>query len=202
MALQVLNTREGWIVDNYSGILHTSDAGVSWTAQTSGTQLAITGVRFLSPLEGWAAATNRVVLHTTDGGASWRVQTLDTLAYGYTEVYTDIFCRGTRVWIGTNAGASSALSPKGGVVSSTDAGKSWQFYTAPDRSLESLAFVDDSEGWAAGWSGILHTTDGGETWNYVQLPANDHLFVGITFVDRTHGWAITFEGAIYRYQAP
>ena len=66
-----------------------------------------------------------------------------------------------------------------------------------------LQVLNTREGWIVdNYSGILHTTDGGKTWNYVQLPANDHLFVGITFVDRTHGWAITFEGAIYRYQAP
>ena len=200
LSLASLNEREVWIVDNYSGILHTSDAGLSWTAQASGTPWAITAARFSSALEGWAAATNRVVIHTTDGGVSWRVQTLDSIRYGYTEVFTDIFCRGSRIWIGTNAGPSNASNAKGGIVMSTDGGKSWQFRLSPDISLQSLAFVDDTEGWAAGFSGILHTTDGGHTWSYAPLPANDHLFVCIAFVDRTHGWAITFGGAIYRYQ--
>jgi photosystem II stability/assembly factor-like uncharacterized protein len=204
MGISFINEQEGWVVDNYSGILHTNDGGSSWTPQSSGTPWAVTSVQFVNPQEGWATATNRVVLHTMDGGNNWTVTTLDTLDYGryVTVVYSDIFSYHSRAWIATNAMASSILNPRASVVYTPDAGKTWTCQSTPEiMGITSIRFVDENVGWAASSLGILHTIDGGQTWNY-EFQQEDALFVDIFFVNTSHGSAITFGGEIYRYQAP
>ena len=56
--------------------------------------------------------------------------------------------------------------------------------------LASVSFVDRLHGWAAGGLGtILHTADGGETWDE-QDSGTDFILERVFFVDRNHGWAI------------
>ena len=62
-----------------------------------------------------------------------------------------------------------------------------------DRSgdrLDSVNFVDETHGWAAGGLGtILHTSDGGDTWKE-QETATHFFFEKVFFIDRKHGWAV------------
>jgi photosystem II stability/assembly factor-like uncharacterized protein len=201
MAISFVNEYTGWIVDNYGGILHTEDGGMTWTPQISGTTWAITAVQFLDTQEGWATATNTVVLHTTDGGNNWTTKILDTLSYGNTVIYDDIFfCNRSKGWIATNALASSIANPVAPFVRTSDSGKTWICQPVQETWVSSIQFVNDNLGWAAGGRGILHTTDGGITWVY-QLEVSSGLFVDLCFVNQSRGWAITYTGNIYRYQA-
>jgi len=58
-------------------------------------------------------------------------------------------------------------------------------------SLQDVFFADDGiSGWAVGAYGvIIHTTDGGATWNEQTNPSGDSILSGICFYDSTHGWA-------------
>jgi photosystem II stability/assembly factor-like uncharacterized protein len=202
MSMSFVNEHKGWVVDNYGGILHTEDDGMNWAPQISGTTWAITSVQFLDAQEGWAVATNRVVLHTTDGGNNWTAKILDTLNYGNTVIYDDIFfCNRSKGWIATNALASSIANPVTPIVCTSDTGKTWICQPLQTDWIASLQFVNESSGWAAGGSGILHTIDGGITWIY-QIEISSGLFVGLCFVDQSHGWTITYTGNIYKYQIP
>jgi photosystem II stability/assembly factor-like uncharacterized protein len=62
--------------------------------------------------------------------------------------------------------------------------------------LNSLFFINDREGWASG-DGILHTSGGGETWEYQRIRTQgDNYLDEITFTDRKHGWTIGTDGAL------
>jgi photosystem II stability/assembly factor-like uncharacterized protein len=203
MALSFINVHEGWIADNYGGILHTDDGGVSWTPQYHGTFGAIRSMQFLNALEGWATSGSRNVLRTTDGGKSWTTAgTLDTTdcARVFTLICSDIFMlNSSKGWVATTAMFSSNFKAHAFIVSTSDSGEKWTCRPTPTEiSIRSLYFANDSLGWAAGSRGILHTTDGGRSWAY-QLDLTDGLFVGMCFLDRFHGWAISFRGSIYRY---
>lgn len=204
MSMSFVDEHTGWIVDNYAGILQTEDGGMTWTPQMSGTTWAITSVQFLDVKEGWAVATNRVVLHTTDGGNNWITKILDTLNYGsgITVIYNNIFfCNRSRGWIATTALASNIANQMASVVCTSDTGRTWIVQPSPEiYMINSLKFVNENMGWAAGDGGILQTTNGGEKWTYVP-EVTDNIFVDIWFIDFSHGWAITFTGNIYRYQA-
>jgi photosystem II stability/assembly factor-like uncharacterized protein len=200
MSMSFVDEHTGWIVDNYGGILHTEDGGTTWTPQISGTTWAITSVQFMDAQEGWATATNRIVLHTTDGGNNWIVNILDTLNYGIdnTVIYNEIFfINHYKGWIATIS-VASIMNSTAPIVCTSDAGKTWICQPLQTDWIASLQFLNESSGWAAGGSGILHTIDGGITW-VNQLEVSSGLFVDLCFVDQSHGWAITYTGNIYRY---
>ena len=53
-----------------------------------------------------------------------------------------------------------------------------------------VSFVDASHGWAVGGRGtILHTRDGGDTWEE-QASGTDFVLEDVVFLDRRHGWAV------------
>jgi photosystem II stability/assembly factor-like uncharacterized protein len=200
MSISFVNELTGWITDNFGGILHTEDGGKSWTPQSSGTYNSITAVQFLSAQIGWAVATDRIILHTTDGGNNWKTQILDSLNYGFFVVYTDIFFNNSsQGWVATNALAYNDSSPIASVLCSSDSGRTWNCQHTPIDKIWSIYFANSTSGWAAAKKGILHTTDGGSTWNY-QLSSPSEPFIKLCFADQSHGWAITSSGAIYRYQ--
>ena len=58
---------------------------------------------------------------------------------------------------------------------------------------------DLTEGWAAGDRGtLLHTADGGATWEALELGTHANL-LRLTFVAPDRGWVVGMSGAIYRY---
>jgi photosystem II stability/assembly factor-like uncharacterized protein len=70
-AVSFVDARRGWAVGSGGAIFHTSNGGLVWRAQTSGTTTDLFDVKFLDAREGWAVGTNGTLLHTTDGGALW-----------------------------------------------------------------------------------------------------------------------------------
>jgi len=84
----------------------------------------------------------------------------------------------------------------GNIISSTD-GISWEQSKSPTQSLlTTVFFIDDKEGWVGGHDTlILHTTDGGESW---EIQYEDPITGGdipkpvldIVFKDKNNGYAI------------
>jgi photosystem II stability/assembly factor-like uncharacterized protein len=65
-----------------------------------------------------------------------------------------------------------------------------------NRELTDVCFVDQNNGWISGWTGtMLHTTDGGETWNTQDIPPNNAYF-SVFFTDAQNGWASGYNGKI------
>jgi photosystem II stability/assembly factor-like uncharacterized protein len=57
-------------------------------------------------------------------------------------------------------------------------------------------FINDTEGWTCGrWGAILHTGDGGKTWER-QKSGTDNTLSAIYFVDAQKGWAVGDVGTI------
>ena len=98
-----------------------------------------------------------------------------------------------------HAGKRIVVAGEHGVILlSDDEGKSFrQARLVPTQALlSSLSFVDEKQGWAAGHDGlVLHTTDGGETWEIQreELEGDKPLF-SIYFRDAQHGIAVGLFG--------
>jgi photosystem II stability/assembly factor-like uncharacterized protein len=60
----------GWAVGDAGTIINTTNGGVSWTSQTSGTTNALRDVQFVDTSNGWAVGDGGVILHTSNGGAN------------------------------------------------------------------------------------------------------------------------------------
>ncbi len=81
------------------------------------------------------------------------------------------------------ASASAAADPV--------AGGAWR---ADDRmydaGINDVAFLDDRNGWAVGFYGVLVTRNGGASWQKQRLGNTRISLSGVMFVDVAHGWAV------------
>jgi len=66
--------------------------------------------------------------------------------------------------------------------------------------LFSVSFPTEKHGWACGrWGAVLHTSDGGNTWNQ-QNSGTDYTLSSIFFADPQNGWAVGDKGTIIHTQ--
>lgn len=86
-----------------------------------------------------------------------------------------------------------AVGAYGYIILSDDGGARYrQAEQVPvDSTLTSVSFVDDKQGWAAGHGGvILHTVDGGKTWQLQRSDTKvDQPLFSIWFANASEGWA-------------
>ena len=86
------------------------------------------------------------------------------------------------------------LGDSGVVLRTVDGGQSWDSTILNTSSLDTIFFLDDQRGWAAG-NGFYHTVDGGATWIH---DGNGGTVADLFFVDAMHGWACANGGYTYR----
>lgn len=142
-----------WACGANGVILHSSDRGVTWKTQRSGTSVTLSAARFLDGNTGLAVGDGGTILITQNGGSTWGNASIlksENLAS------IDFSSSTTGVIVGTN----------GLLIRTTNGGTTW---TSPSRrtakNLNSVQFIDQSLGVAAGDSGtVVKTTDGGASW--------------------------------------
>jgi photosystem II stability/assembly factor-like uncharacterized protein len=67
----------------------------------------------------------------------------------------------------------------------------WQEFLGQGSYLDDVFFLDDRRGWAVGENSILlHTSDGGVTWQRQQSPVMNAYWTRIVFVNAQDGWVI------------
>lgn len=205
----------GWVVGQYGEMLHTADGGRTWVHQNRGQNVHFSAVDFIDSLEGWAGGAE--IWHSEDGGQTWQpqavVQVIDICfvgkehgwASGIGAVYrTD---DGGITWDTLDPGTDEGLYGihfvddsigwcvgwNGTIVKTTNAGTTWVLQTSPVTGpIYDVAFVDKARGWAVGINSpsggfILHTDDGGITWEVQHLA--EEALVGVDFMDDTTGCA-------------
>jgi len=176
-------------VGEKGAILRTTDAGVTWVAQTSGVSTALEGVSFTDANTGTAVGTYGVILRTTDGGATWVHQSNATPARLSGMSFGD-----------AQMGIVVGQGPSGGVIlRTTDAGITWSPQISSGWSLSDVCMASADTGTAVGgtyWIGdgcfgyrfngcILRTTDGGVTWTTQWDPG--FVLTGVFFVTPDRG---------------
>ncbi|MBT5605246.1 MAG: SUMF1/EgtB/PvdO family nonheme iron enzyme [Lentisphaerae bacterium] len=177
----------GWAVGAFGTILHTSDGGVHWAAQTTGTTSDLRRIQFIDASRGWAVGY-REVLRTSDGGATWTQQE-STFTFS---LYGVFFLDADRGW------AVGGTWGNGGIMHTTDGGVTWtEQAAAVSERLYGVCFADANHGWAVGGEYdvglIFHTADGGATWT--EQPCGlDHKLDNVWFADADRGWATGSSG--------
>ncbi len=88
------------------------------------------------------------------------------------------------------------ISDAGTIMTTHDAGSTWQVVQFPDYHLESIYFSDDDHGYIVGWelqladsSLIMKTVDGGDTWQ-VMNHYRVNRFYDVFFINNDVGWAV------------
>ena len=60
-----VNATTGWVVGSEGSIYKTSDAGVTWSRETSGTFEHLNAIHMISSSKGWIAGDNGLILTYT-----------------------------------------------------------------------------------------------------------------------------------------
>ena len=187
----------GWVVGDRK-LYHTTDSGQTWQVQvTPGGH--VHDFDFLNDQEGWAVGMNLktsdtgIVFYTTDGGTTWVEQTLQVLPELFAIDFVD-HCHGWAV--GRNLWQEF-------ICKTDDSGISWDVESFGAYYLNDVYFSDLHTGWIIGAGGlILHSSDGGESWNEMKSGVNTELG-RITFLDDdTIGYIFGKDNTLLRYKRP
>jgi photosystem II stability/assembly factor-like uncharacterized protein/pectate lyase len=188
----------------------TTDGGATWTEMTNrasphdrGYYDAVWAPDATHPDTVWVAQGTGItyILHSTDGGTTWgESDTMDEV--------TDLYFKDANTgWgaggIGRNCGIYRYV--KGYWVHATTPPS-----LAAEESLNALAFAPDGlNGWAVGNEGIiLHSTDGGATWeregqsldlpNRV-FPGHRETLCGVTVVSAHEAYVVGNDGSLLKF---
>ena len=181
----------GWIAGDSGIILHTTNGGITWTAQDTHATHPVEDVFFLNRNEGWASTVNfttppfgTILLKTANGGASWATQLYPTENIFITCI---LYRDSQNGWMG---GTPHAL------VKTTDGGVTWTQAAIDTSTLAffpvlSIQFYNSQYGYASGGmfdiAGVVwRTSNGGDKWYAIdpsQAPADEvhglHIFDSI-----------------------
>ncbi len=201
-ALAFVDEATGWMVGQNGRIRATTDAGSTWTTQTSGTFEALWGVDFTSETNGWACGSGDTLLRTVDGGENWEKMPVTRSGGSINDVD---FVDEDRGW---------CVDSFGGVSRTTDGGATWQRLQTSARGLRSVRFLDDGRtGWVTGYVQrdpqsrarasftVLETNDGGATWTlpskggYVDAAVPGEVW-DVDAVSADDAWIVGEGGAI------
>ena len=183
-----INEEKGWICggsedDELSYILGTTNGGLTWENQLIQNQGGpFKSIVFADENIGWAAGSFTNILHTTNGGQDWNIQ--DSSLFNILSIF---LLDSLHLW----ATRSFTFTP---TLKTSDGGKSW----IPDSTImwaNDVHFLDTLVGWAAGWSYISKTTNGGLDWDE-QYYLLQQEWVDIFMLNENYGWVVSNSGLI------
>jgi len=138
----------------------------NWSEERIPTRAEFKGICFIDPERGFVVGGNYfidggLIGATDDGGRTWSFQSgLVRAKAGFKlndVVFLDRF-------VGVAAGSH------GVILRTTDRGKNWltaRPYSGGTDHFHDLFFLDEHHGWAVGFNGVVHTTDGGQSWTWL-----------------------------------
>ena len=178
----------GWIVGSEGFIIKTTNTGLDWIQQTSGTTFTLISVKFITSNIGWICGEGGIILKTTDGGQNW-YELINSTA----EVLTDVFF--------TDIDTGWVVGYGGTILKTIDGGSSWTDQNSDSSfDLYALYFVNNMVGYAGGVTAddpkFLKTTDGGIDWidlssNFPGFGVHYNWISSIKFLDESSGFVGT-----------
>ena len=158
------------------GIVATStDGGKSWTANFAEKHKELYSISFYDAGHGVAVGEEGLILYTADGGGEWHRS-----KSGFKRDLSGVAMLSPTVAV--------AVGSRGLVLQTTDGGESWKTVTSgTDEYLGAVDFADEQSGLAVGWSTILATDDGGNTWERRSIPdgVGDCWLADVAYADHS-----------------
>jgi len=179
----------GIAVGKSGTIIHTTDGGLTWSMEESGTTLPLNGVEFLDINNAWAIGGDYfypspsnfegIILITTNGGQNWIQQYFST----------DFMLNGICFLDSNNGWVVGGTFDTAVVLHTTDGGINWNMQTCGGISLlNAVCFTDINSGTVVGVAGIFRTTDGGSNWTKQTNEVWE--LKAVNFIDANNGWAV------------
>jgi photosystem II stability/assembly factor-like uncharacterized protein len=192
-SVKFYDTNIGWAVGESGTILHTTNGGLNWTIQKSGTLQTLNDLAVIDSENSFVIGHWGTLLKTTNGGETWQMDSIETT----NNLYSIKFIDKNNGWI--LEGTEDFPSDK--ILHTTNGGFSWvdqktQFLDSYPYVIElnKIFFIDLNNGWAVGNQGVVfRTTDGGIIWKGFSVD-NYTNFRSVTFVDSNNGWVVGIGG--------
>ena len=180
----------GTAVGDIGTIIRTTNGGIDWIVQDSGTELNLTGVNFINNDIGYVVGANRMyysnegrILRTTNGGATWTSQLIDSVQLN------DIYF--------TDSNNGMAVGNNGKIWKTTDGGIIWneQNIPATNTNLNAVSFIDNNIGCITGSDIVLKTEDGGISWiqQNIGVPHSGTSLRDVCFTDVNNIWVCGYD---------
>ena len=173
--IQMISSTEGWACGDAGTMVHTINAGSTWS------QITLTGsdlhqLVFKDAINGIVVGDNGTVFTTTNSGTNWISKNSGTSSQ----------LRGTGF-----AGGSTyfAVGDDGAAIKSTDDGNTWTaLNSGTTERLLSVTAVDQNV-WVGARNGLmLFSSNSGSSFNSMSNPATDDI-KDIRFINGTTGFA-------------
>ncbi|WP_080419153.1 WD40/YVTN/BNR-like repeat-containing protein [Burkholderia ubonensis] len=147
---------------------------------------SLNAISFGDARSGWIGGESGALIHSTDGGLTWTIQIASGNAIRSISAVDD-----NHVW---------ALDSQRNVLSSSDAGATWQpMATGSSSTLVAIKFADQRHGWAVGPSeNIWATADGGQSWALQHSNTSNPALNAIDATDVNDAFAVSDNGSILR----
>jgi photosystem II stability/assembly factor-like uncharacterized protein len=173
LAMFALDRNNVWCGTDDGYIYKSEDAGLTWTAQESGsiTTAGITCIRFVDEDVGWACGEGNIVMRTVDGGTSWSAVTGPTAQAGVDAHVVEPLDR-NRAWIGYEDGDLYYTVDAG-----VDGWNARSFTGSGVGVVQDIRFHNEQHGYllrdnASPVANVLETVDGGYSWSGLTTPTN------------------------------
>ncbi|MEK6301734.1 MAG: C25 family cysteine peptidase [Acidobacteriota bacterium] len=193
-SVHFVSDNEGWAVGGNNTILHTTNGGSTWAAQTNQGGVPVSsylGVRFINSSVGWAGGGS-AVLRTTDGGASW----VDQGAVQDGRFRNNLFAVSSTVaWMPAAGGGTRWFTRVTSGIGEEDFN-----VLASAAQYFDIHFTDINNGWSVGSGPIVHITNGSSatpTFSF-QTSCPCPTLNGLYMLDSLTGWAVGNGGLILK----
>ncbi|MBI1804776.1 MAG: T9SS type A sorting domain-containing protein [Ignavibacteriae bacterium] len=147
-----------------------------WVKQQSTTSKWLNGADFINGNVGWAVGFDGIIVKTIDGGDHWLQQPLDS---SISLLAVD--------FINPDTGWATGYDTSGIILRTTDGGAHWDTHHV-SSSLSDVQFSSPAYGWSVGPDGVLHSTDGGHTWEQQVVDTSGAFFTSVFFLNDSIGW--------------
>lgn len=188
-AMFFTSSSAGWVVGSNGTIEKTTDGGISWTTQSSGTTQELRKVFFIDANTGWIVGNNGTILKTTDGGQNWATQSSGTSQQLNAVQFI-------------NASVGWAVGKQGTLLKTTNGGSTWTIIpisqSYDNLELRDVHFTNENSGILIGEYMIMRTNDGSNTFNYTYDYSVYASLYAVNFVNESTGFVVGSNGRIFK----
>ncbi len=200
-AVVFVDTLRGCIAAGAGTMITTTDGGETWDRipPTGPVYAQNKDIDFVDDRNGWVIG-RQGVLRTDDGGDSWRRVDEEEKMTGDALDFLDL----EHGWVVGKFGAAHRTEDGGVTWEKVEAWGDLEGLSGDEMpKFTSVHFSDENHGWIAGyirefpgfeqhdWGVIIHTSDGGRTWEH-QLDGVESLLKSIRFENNRRGWAVGY----------
>lgn len=215
----VLTRKSGEQEERTAFLAYTKSGGADWEivyglASDEGQKeewagRAVNALDFVDESHGWAVLDDGTILATVDGGKNWVLASEGSFQFrdnNFSYSAISMADRQHGCAVGSWVGFIGKVYPR---VAFTTDGETWtsqELKGFPGYALSSVHMVSATEAWAlgaavdeSGASLLLHTSDGGATWEDRSrvLPEEATGLTAIWFADGKRGWVVGKAGKVF-----